>query len=98
SLIPRLIDELPLLAVVATQARGKTLIRGAGELRMKETDRIQATVANLRRMGAQVEEFPDGMVIWGPTRLKGAIVEGEGDHRIVMACAVAALLAQGETI
>lgn len=65
---------------------------------MKETDRIQATVANLRRMGAQVKEFPDGMVIWGPTRLKGAIVEGEGDHRIVMACAVAALLAQGETI
>jgi len=98
-LIPRLIDELPLLAVVATQAQGETVIREAEELRVKETDRIRATVASLRKMGAQVEELPDGMVIRGsgPTRLKGAVVNPQGDHRIVMALAVAALLARGET-
>lgn len=98
SLIPRLIDELPLLAVVATQAEGRTIIREAEELRVKETDRIRAIVSNLKRMGARIEELPDGMVIQGPTRLKGVSLEGYSDHRIVMACAVAALLAQGGTV
>ncbi|MFQ6090434.1 MAG: 3-phosphoshikimate 1-carboxyvinyltransferase, partial [Candidatus Bipolaricaulia bacterium] len=97
AVIPRMIDELPLLAVVATQAEGRTVIREAAELRVKETDRIRATVASLKRLGAEIEELPDGMVIQGPAQLKGAIVDSEGDHRIVMANAVAALLARGQT-
>jgi len=96
--IPRLIDELPVLFAIATQAEGKTVIRDAGELRVKESDRIAAMAENLRRLGAKVKELPDGMVIEGPMKLKGAELEGFSDHRVVMACAVAALYAQGETI
>ncbi len=97
SLIPRLIDELPLLAVVATQADGQTAIRGASELRHKETDRIHAVVDNLRRMGVELEERQDGLVIEGPQRLQGAQVQSYEDHRIAMAFAIAGLVAEGPT-
>ncbi|HID79954.1 MAG TPA: 3-phosphoshikimate 1-carboxyvinyltransferase [Aquifex aeolicus] len=92
--IPSLIDELPLLAVVATQAEGKTVIRGAQELRVKESDRIKSTVENLQRIGAKVEELPDGMVVEGKTPLKGGVqIATYGDHRIAMAFTVAGIVA-----
>jgi 3-phosphoshikimate 1-carboxyvinyltransferase len=91
--IPALIDELPLVAVVGSQLGGVE-IRGAAELRVKETDRISATVKNLRAMGAEVEEFDDGLFVSGPTKLRGASVESFGDHRIAMAFSVAALFAE----
>lgn len=97
-MIPRVIDEIPVLAVAATQAHGETIIRDAQELRVKESDRIRATVNNLRRMGVQVEELPDGMRIQGPQPLRGTVVDSYGDHRIAMSFAIAALVAQGETI
>ena len=96
-LIPQLIDELPLLAVVGTQLQGGLTIRDAGELRTKESDRIAATVKNLRWMGADVEELEDGLRVCGPTTLRGARVNSYGDHRIAMAFAVAALIAQGDS-
>jgi 3-phosphoshikimate 1-carboxyvinyltransferase len=96
-LIPQLIDELPLLAVVGSQVSGGIEIRDAAELRVKEADRIHATVANLRAMGAEVEEYEDGLRVVGPTRLQGASIDSFGDHRIAMAFAVAALLAEGES-
>ena len=96
-LIPQLIDELPLLAVVGTQLKGELEIRDAGELRSKESDRISATVKNLRAMGAEVEEFDDGLAVAGPTLLRGARVESYGDHRIAMAFTVAALIAKGDS-
>jgi len=96
-IIPRLIDEVPVLVVVATQARGRTIIRGAGELRVKESDRIAFTTRELNRMGAGIEELPDGFIIQGPTPLKGAEVDSRGDHRLAMALAVAGLVARGET-
>jgi 3-phosphoshikimate 1-carboxyvinyltransferase len=96
-LIPSLIDELPLLAVVGTQIAGGIQIRDAEELRLKESDRLQATAQNLRAMGAEVEEFDDGMAVSGPTQLRGATINSFGDHRIAMAFSVAALLAEGET-
>ncbi|HSE33943.1 MAG TPA: 3-phosphoshikimate 1-carboxyvinyltransferase [Pyrinomonadaceae bacterium] len=92
--VPALIDELPLLAVVGSQLGGVE-IRGAAELRVKETDRIKATVKNLRAMGADVEEFDEGLFVKGPTKLRGALIESYGDHRIAMAFSVAALLADG---
>lgn len=95
--IPIIIDELPVLAVAATQAEGTTSIRDAGELRVKETDRITATVRNLRAMGARIEELSDGMVIEGPTPLRGAQLDSHGDHRVAMAMAVAASIAGGES-
>ncbi|MBI1741678.1 3-phosphoshikimate 1-carboxyvinyltransferase [Candidatus Acetothermia bacterium] len=98
ALVPRMIDELPMLAVLATQAQGKTVIRDAQELRVKETDRISAVAENLKLMGAQIEAQPDGWIIQGPRKLKGARVESYGDHRIVMAFAVAGLIAEGETV
>jgi len=97
SMIPSLIDELPLLAVVGTQLRGGIQIRDAEELRLKESDRLQATATNLRAMGANVEEFDDGLAVSGPTQLRGAAIESYGDHRIAMAFSVAALFAEGET-
>ncbi len=97
-LVPRMIDELPLLAVAACFARGRTVIRGAQELRAKESDRIRATARELRRMGATVEELPDGLAIAGPRRLQGAVVDSHGDHRLAMALAVAALAAAGEMV
>ena len=97
SMIPSLIDELPLLAVVGTQISGGIQIRDAEELRLKESDRLQATAENLRAMGAEVEEFDDGIAVSGPTDLRGASINSFGDHRIAMAFSVAALLATGET-
>jgi 3-phosphoshikimate 1-carboxyvinyltransferase len=97
SMIPALIDELPLLAVLGTQIEGGIEIHDASELRVKETDRIAATVANLRAMGAEVEEYDDGFKVKGSIRLRGATVDSRGDHRIAMAFAVAALIAEGET-
>ena len=92
-----LIDELPLLGVVGTQVPGGLTVKDAADLRVKETDRITATVKNLRAMGATVEEFADGFFVDGPIRLAGATVETYGDHRIAMAFSVAALLASGES-
>lgn len=96
-LIAGLIDELPILCVVGTQIEGGLEIRDASELRVKETDRIGAMVENLRALGACVEEYADGLRIEGRTRLRGARLESFGDHRIAMACAVAALVAEGES-
>ena len=97
ALIPNLIDEIPILAVAATQTEGTTTIRDAAELRVKETDRIEATAAVLSAMGARIEERPDGLVIEGGAALRGAEVDARGDHRIAMAAAVAALSASGAT-
>ena len=97
SMIPSLIDELPLLAVVGSQIEGGIQIRDASELRHKESDRLAATTANLREMGASVEEFDDGLAVAGPTRLHGASIDSHGDHRIAMAFSVAAMIAEGET-
>ena len=97
ALVPPAIDELPLVAVVATQAEGRTVVRDAAELRVKECDRIAAIVDGLTRMGARIEARPDGFVVDGPTPLRGAAVSGHADHRIVMALAVAGLVATGET-
>ena len=96
-LIPQLIDELPLLAVVGSQLEGGIEIRDAAELRAKESDRIDAIVQNLGAMGAAVEEFDDGLRVSGPTKLRGAEIDPRGDHRIAMAFTVAALIAEGET-
>jgi 3-phosphoshikimate 1-carboxyvinyltransferase len=98
ALIPRLIDELPVLAVVASQAEGETIVRDATELRHKESDRIATTVSNLVRLGVDITERPDGFVVKGPCRLSGARVDACGDHRISMAMAVAALAASGSTV
>lgn len=95
--IPALIDEVPLLAVLGCRARGETVVRGAGELRVKESDRIAAMCGELTRMGADIEELPDGFVVRGPVSLRGARVDSHGDHRIAMSLAVAALCAEGET-
>lgn len=92
-----LIDELPLLAVVGTQLPRGLVIRDASELRYKETDRIAATVENLRGMGAKVEEYDDGLAVDGVACLKGATLDAHGDHRIAMAFSVAALLAKGDS-
>jgi 3-phosphoshikimate 1-carboxyvinyltransferase len=96
--VPALIDELPVLAVAATQAEGVTEVRGAKELRVKETDRIATTVGELRRMGAKIEARDDGFRVEGPARLRGARVSSHGDHRLAMALAVAGLVADGETV
>lgn len=95
-IIANLIDEIPILAVFGTQIEGGIEIRNAEELRVKESDRIAAVVENLKRMGAKVEEFQDGLRV-EKSNLKGASVDSFGDHRIAMAFAVAALLAEGET-
>jgi 3-phosphoshikimate 1-carboxyvinyltransferase len=97
SMIPALIDELPLLAVVGSQISGGIRIRDAGELRLKESDRLATTASNLRAMGAEVEEFEDGLSVSGPVRLRGARIDSHGDHRIAMAFSIAALIAEGET-
>ncbi|OFU72409.1 3-phosphoshikimate 1-carboxyvinyltransferase [Streptococcus sp. HMSC10A01] len=91
-LIPRLIDELPIIALLATQAEGQTLIRDAEELKVKETDRIQVVADALNGMGADIQPTADGMIIQGKTPLKGASVHTYGDHRIGMMTAIAALL------
>jgi 3-phosphoshikimate 1-carboxyvinyltransferase len=97
TLVAGLIDELPLLAVLGSQVDGGLEIRDARELRIKESDRIAATVAGLRAMGAQVDEFEDGLRVHGPTALRGASIDSRRDHRIAMAFTVAALIAEGES-
>jgi 3-phosphoshikimate 1-carboxyvinyltransferase len=92
--IPNVIDELLVLAVLGTRTRQGIRIRDASELRSKESDRIQATVANLRILGAEVEEFPDGLFVHGRQTLKGGTVKSFDDHRIAMAFAVSALFAE----
>jgi 3-phosphoshikimate 1-carboxyvinyltransferase len=94
ALVPRLIDELPVLAVLATQARGVTAIRDAAELRVKEADRITLLAARLRALGAEVDEHPDGLDIFGPRRLHAAHLDAAGDHRLAMAWAVGASLVE----
>jgi len=97
-LIPQIIDEIPVLAIAATQAYGETKIVNAEELRVKETDRIHALYINLKAMGAEVTELDDGLIIRGPVKLKGTKIETFGDHRIAMAFSIAGLLAGGTTI
>ncbi len=97
-IIPGLIDELPVLSVLGTQTARGLSFHGAAELRVKESDRLKAVVENLRRMGAKVEEFPDGLSVAGEQKLRGAEIETYGDHRIAMAFAVAGLLAEGTTL
>lgn len=94
-IIPRLIDEIPILALLATQAHGTTIIKDAEELKVKETDRITAVVDELQKLGARIEATEDGMVIEGPTPLQGASLKTYGDHRIGMMGAVAALITNG---
>jgi 3-phosphoshikimate 1-carboxyvinyltransferase len=95
--VVRAIDEFPIFAVAATQAAGVTVIRDAAELRVKESDRIGTVCQELRRLGADVAEQPDGMIIRGLTRLKGSVVDSHHDHRLAMSLAVAALVADGPT-
>jgi 3-phosphoshikimate 1-carboxyvinyltransferase len=98
-IIPRIIDELPVIAVMASQAEGETVICDAAELRVKETDRIRAIVDQLKRLGVAIEELKDGMIINGPSRIKGGIrVKSYGDHRVAMALSIAGLLAEKEII
>ncbi|HZJ56996.1 MAG TPA: 3-phosphoshikimate 1-carboxyvinyltransferase [Clostridia bacterium] len=97
SLIPRLIDELPIIALAATQAEGTTVIKDAAELRVKESDRIDSTVAILKEFGADAEATPDGMIIRGPAPLSGTGLRPGSDHRAVMMAAIAGLIAQGST-
>jgi 3-phosphoshikimate 1-carboxyvinyltransferase len=97
AMVPSLIDELPLLAVVGTQIEGGIEIRDAGELRFKESDRLATTVRNLRAMGAEVSELTTGLRITRPAKLHGTTIDSFGDHRIAMAFSVAALIADGDT-
>ena len=96
--IPNVIDEIPILAVLGALASGQTVIRDAAELRVKETDRLAALCANLKAMGARVEEYSDGLIITGGRPLHGAHLPSYGDHRIAMAFAIAGLFAEGETV
>jgi 3-phosphoshikimate 1-carboxyvinyltransferase len=95
--VPRLIDELALVAVLGVRATGTTRVRGAAELRVKESDRIDGIGAILRAMGGRFAASPDGFTIVGPTRLRGAAVDAQGDHRLAIAAAIAGLVAEGET-
>jgi len=96
-IIPRLIDEIPVLAVAGCVAKGKTVVRNAGELRVKESDRIATVASELSRLGAKIEPLPDGMVIYGGTPLSGTEVDSHLDHRLAMSLAIAGLIAKGET-
>ena len=96
-IIPRLIDEIPVLVVAGCVARGKTAIRGAGELRVKESDRIATVSRELSRLGAKIEPLPDGMVIYGGKPLLGTEVDSHLDHRLAMSLAIAGLIAKGGT-
>ena len=96
--VPGLVDELPIIAILATQAKGKTEVRGAEELRVKECDRIHAICKNLKIIGANIEELEDGFIIHGPTQLKGGEIETFHDHRIAMAFTIAGLVSDGDII
>jgi 3-phosphoshikimate 1-carboxyvinyltransferase len=95
--IVRMIDELPLIALAASQAHGRTVVRDASELRVKETDRIATIVSELGNVGVDVQARPDGFVVDGPQRVRGGECESHGDHRIAMMCAVAGLIAAEPT-
>ncbi|HEC98735.1 MAG TPA: 3-phosphoshikimate 1-carboxyvinyltransferase [Nitrospirae bacterium] len=95
--VPAMIDEFPVFCVLASRADGTTTIRGAGELRVKESDRIAAMASELRKMGVNVTEYPDGLEISGPVDLRGTTLEAHNDHRVAMALSVAALVAEGCT-
>ena len=97
-MVPRVIDEIPLIAVAASMAAGTTVIRDAAELRVKESDRISTTAEELSKMGARIEPLPDGMVVRGVGRLVGASCHSHNDHRLAMTIAVAALVARGDTV
>jgi len=96
-IIPRLIDEIPVLAVAGCFAKGETVIKDAGELKVKESDRIATVVSELSRMGAKIEPLPDGMIVYGGRPLSGTDVDSHFDHRLAMSLAVAGLIAKGET-
>jgi 3-phosphoshikimate 1-carboxyvinyltransferase len=98
AVVPRLIDEIPILAVAAACADGVTEVRDAAELRVKESDRIHAVASELARLGARVEERPDGFRVHGGAPLRGAVVKSWGDHRIAMALIIAGLVAEGQTV
>jgi 3-phosphoshikimate 1-carboxyvinyltransferase len=95
--VPALVDELPLVAVLAALGHGTSIVRGARELRVKESDRIAAMAEGLVRLGADIREEPDGWTVTGPARLRGAVVQSRGDHRVAMALAIAATAAEGPT-
>jgi 3-phosphoshikimate 1-carboxyvinyltransferase len=97
NLIPRLIDEIPILAVAAVFAKGKTLVKDAEELRVKESDRITVMASQLSKMGAAITEYPDGLEIQGEGTLTGTDIQAYNDHRIAMSFAIAALNAKGQT-
>jgi len=94
--IPSIIDEIPIIAIIASQAKGQTKITGAKELRYKESDRISSIVLNLKKMGADITELEDGMIINGPKKLKGTFIKTYHDHRIAMAFKIASIIADGE--
>jgi len=96
-IVPLVIDELPILAVAATQSEGRTVIEGARELRIKESDRIAVICSELTKLGADIKEKPDGFVVNGPTKLRANKVDSYGDHRLAMALSIAALVAEGTT-
>jgi 3-phosphoshikimate 1-carboxyvinyltransferase len=96
-MVPLLIDELPILMVAATQAQGQTVIKNASELRVKETDRINSMVTNLKKLGADIRNIEDDVIIKGPSKLKGTEVLSFGDHRTAMSMSIAGLVAEGET-
>lgn len=96
-IVPRMVDEFPVFAVAATQAKGTTVVKNAEELKVKESDRILMMAVTLKKMGADIQPTSDGWVIKGPTPLKGCRVSSGGDHRVAMALAIAALVAQGPT-
>jgi 3-phosphoshikimate 1-carboxyvinyltransferase len=95
--VPNLIDEIPILAVIGTQVEGRMEVRDAGELRIKESDRIRTIVDGVRALGGVIEEFEGGFAVEGPQRLRGGRIETAGDHRIAMAFSIAGLIAEGTT-
>ena len=97
AIIPRIIDEIPIIALLATQASGNTEISGAQELRVKESDRIATISSELNKFGADIKALPDGLVIKGGAKLKGAKCKSYSDHRIAMSCSIAGLIAKGAT-
>jgi 3-phosphoshikimate 1-carboxyvinyltransferase len=97
AIIPTLIDEIPMIAVLACAAKGQTVIRDASELKVKESNRIDTVVENLKKMGADITATADGMIINGGRALRGAVIDSKLDHRIAMSFAIASLLAEGET-
>jgi 3-phosphoshikimate 1-carboxyvinyltransferase len=96
--VVRMIDEFPILAVAATQARGTTTVRDAVELRVKETDRVVTVTTELRKLGARISATDDGFVVEGPTPLHAGDVDSHGDHRLAMALVVAGIIADGEVV